>query len=154
MRVAFVRRDRASRAAMVLAPVIAFGLSILSSLVLFAVLGQTGGAGALFAAAGAVPELVFVHRSAAEDGPALLIAQGLAIGFRANVFNIGAEGQFIIGRDLRLGPAGLVSRWDIVSGCARDDRDGGAGRHGLGGIAAGLRTRFGANEILVTLMLA
>ncbi|MGO8189990.1 hypothetical protein AB9F38_35155, partial [Rhizobium leguminosarum] len=30
-------------------------------------------------------------------GPLLLIEQGLAIGFRAKVFNIGAEGQFILG---------------------------------------------------------
>ena len=29
--------------------------------------------------------------------PLILIALGLAVGFRANVWNIGAEGQFIIG---------------------------------------------------------
>jgi simple sugar transport system permease protein len=29
--------------------------------------------------------------------PLMLIAVGLAVGFRANVWNIGAEGQFIMG---------------------------------------------------------
>jgi simple sugar transport system permease protein len=30
-------------------------------------------------------------------GPLILIAQGLAIGFRARIYNIGAEGQLIMG---------------------------------------------------------
>jgi len=32
-----------------------------------------------------------------KTGPLLLIAQGLAVGYRANVWNIGAEGQLIVG---------------------------------------------------------
>jgi general nucleoside transport system permease protein len=32
-----------------------------------------------------------------KTGPLLLIAQGLAVGYRADVWNIGAEGQLIIG---------------------------------------------------------
>ena len=32
-----------------------------------------------------------------KTGPLLLIAQGLAVGYRADVWNIGAEGQLIVG---------------------------------------------------------
>ena len=85
--------------------------------------------------------------------PLLLIAQGLAIGFRANVFNIGAEGQLIIGAAAAsalpvMYPAatsGLMLPAMIVMG--------GLGGLAWAGIAALFRTRFNANEILVTLML-
>ena len=85
--------------------------------------------------------------------PLILIALGLAIGFRANVWNIGAEGMFIFGA--------ICASWFALQF--------GEGEHGwllavmaiagaLGGmawasIAAFLRVRFNANEILVTLML-
>ena len=79
---------------------------------------------------------------------------GLAVGFRANVWNIGAEGQLIDGRDRRrrrrarasrAASSALVLPAMIVAGA-------------LGGmlwaaIPALLRTRFNANEILVSLML-
>jgi simple sugar transport system permease protein len=86
-------------------------------------------------------------------GPLLLIAQGLAIGFRAQVWNIGAEGQLILGAIA----ASVVAIWFqgstsalllpgmIVAGML-------AGM-GWAGIAAVLKTRFNANEILVTFML-
>ena len=83
-----------------------------------------------------------------------IIALGLSVGFRANVWNIGAEGQFVAGA-LAAGAAAL----------AVDDRAGVftiplmflAGT--LGGCAwaaipAFLRARFNANEILASLMLA
>ena len=42
--------------------------------------------------------------------PLIMIAVGLAIGFRANVWNIGAEGQFIIGGLAGSGVA--LATWD------------------------------------------
>ena len=87
-------------------------------------------------------------------GPLILIAVGLALGFRAGVWNIGAEGQYIVGAicgasvGLALYP--MEARWlifplMIVAG-------------GLGGllwamIPGLLKVRFGTNEILVSLML-
>ncbi len=87
--------------------------------------------------------------------PLLMIAVGLSICFRANVFNIGAEGQLVVGAIL----AGTVVLW------LDDESNGGfwlislallAGA--LGGMAwaaitAALRDFFNANEILVSLML-
>lgn len=86
-------------------------------------------------------------------GPLILIAIGLALGFRAGIWNIGAEGQYIIGAIVGAGVGLAVfpteSRWIfpvmVVAGA-------------LGGwawamIPAILKTRFNTNEILVSLML-
>jgi general nucleoside transport system permease protein len=86
-------------------------------------------------------------------GPLILIATGLAIGFRAGIWNIGAEGQYIIGAicaaSVALAAYPLEAAWIfpamVVAGA-------------LGGILwamipALLRVRFGTNEILVSLML-
>jgi simple sugar transport system permease protein len=86
-------------------------------------------------------------------GPLILIAIGLSFGFRAGIWNIGAEGQYILGA-LCGAAVGLafypMEGWFIfplmvVAGA-------------LGGwawamIPAILRTRLGTNEILVSLML-
>ncbi|MFK7744499.1 MAG: ABC transporter permease [Roseobacter sp.] len=85
--------------------------------------------------------------------PLLLIAQGLAIGFRAQVWNIGAEGQLILGaiaasclaiyfegsQSVFLLPAMIIA--GMLAGM------------GWAAIAAFLKTKFNANEILVTFML-
>ncbi|MGR3497017.1 ABC transporter permease [Citreimonas sp.] len=86
-------------------------------------------------------------------GPLILIAIGLSIGFRAGIWNIGAEGQYIMGAvcgaaaGLAVYPSdsALVFPLMILAGA-------------LGGwawamIPAVLKVRFGTNEILVSLML-
>ncbi|HEY5808667.1 MAG TPA: ABC transporter permease [Povalibacter sp.] len=84
--------------------------------------------------------------------PLMLCAIGLAIGFRANVWNIGAEGQFIVGAlaagYVALfvdGTGGLAIPLMLLAGIL-----GGAA---WAAIAAFLRTKFHTSEILVTLML-
>jgi simple sugar transport system permease protein len=93
--------------------------------------------------------------------PLMLCALGLAIGFRANVWNIGAEGQFLLGAicagwvalqvggaalfDLTpLGSVGLITLLLLA---------GMLGGMAWAGIVAWLRDRCNANEILVSLML-
>jgi ABC-type uncharacterized transport system permease subunit len=86
-------------------------------------------------------------------GPLILIAVGLSLGFRAGIWNIGAEGQYIMGAifgaavGLALYP--VETRWIfplmVVAGI-------------FGGwlwamIPAILKTRFNTNEILVSLLL-
>lgn len=86
-------------------------------------------------------------------GPLILIAVGLAIGFRAGIWNIGAEGQYIIGAlagaavGLAFYPAAgwYIFPLMILAGA-------------LGGflwamIPALLKTKFNTNEILVSLLL-
>jgi len=87
-------------------------------------------------------------------GPLLLIAQGLAIGFRARVWNIGAEGQLIVGAILASVVAIRFDGSTSVLLLPAMVLAGMLGGMGWAAIAAGLRTRFNANEILVTFMLS
>jgi general nucleoside transport system permease protein len=85
--------------------------------------------------------------------PLILISVGLAVCYRANVWNIGAEGQLLLGAIAGGGMALLADKSTpsvyivlvLLAGC-------------LGGlfwaaITAWLRVQFNANEILVSLML-
>jgi simple sugar transport system permease protein len=85
--------------------------------------------------------------------PLLLIALGLAVCFRSNVWNIGAEGQFVMGAVFAAGVALMADAntgagyWVIIL------LAGMVGGMVWAGITAWLRDRFYANEILVSLML-
>ena len=85
--------------------------------------------------------------------PLLLIALGLAVCFRSNVWNIGAEGQFVIGAVVAGGVALLAgkdtSRLILLAVLLA----GVVGGMAWAAITAVLRDRFNANEILVSLML-
>lgn len=85
--------------------------------------------------------------------PLLLIALGLAVCFRSNVWNIGAEGQYILGAIFATGvalTAGVDSSgWIVLSILLA----GVLGGMVWAALTALLRERFHANEILVSLML-
>jgi len=140
-----------------LTPLVAAGLTVLAGAVLFAALGHPP-LHALY--------VFFVAPLTSGFGwaelcvkatPLVLCAVGLAVGFRGNVWNIGAEGQLILGAIF----SGALALW------AGEAFPSGAGPWLLpamvlmgffGGmvwaaIPALLRTRFNANEILVSLML-
>ncbi len=86
-------------------------------------------------------------------GPLILIAIGLALGFRAGIWNIGAEGQYIMGAIFGAGVGLAVfpteSRWIFPVMVAA----GAFGGWAWAMIPAILKTRFNTNEILVSLML-
>lgn len=120
----------------------------------------------LFAALGAPPfrtlRAIFVDpllsvqgltELAVKASPLVLIAIGLAAGFRAQVWNIGAEGQLTMGAIAGGGVALALYEqegiWILPLMCAA----GFLGGLAWAAIPAWLRTRFGANEILVSLML-
>ena len=85
--------------------------------------------------------------------PLLIIALGLAVCFRANVWNIGAEGQYIIGAIFAGGVALLADKttggWIVLPIILA----GVLGGMLWAGVVALLRDKFNANEILVSLML-
>jgi ABC-type uncharacterized transport system permease subunit len=85
--------------------------------------------------------------------PLLVIALGLAVCYRSNVWNIGAEGQFVMGAVAAGGVAMLADketgRWIVVAVVLA----GVAGGMFWASITAWLKDKFHANEILVSLML-
>lgn len=84
--------------------------------------------------------------------PLLLCATGLCICFRAGIWNIGAEGQFVSGA-LCAGSVALqahaLGNWALPAVLAAGVIAGMT----IAAVAALLRTRFGASEILTTIML-
>ncbi|MFU8777887.1 MAG: ABC transporter permease [Roseovarius sp.] len=125
--------------------------------------------GSLFAALGKDPvaaistifwqplfgEFAFYYRPQLliKGAPLVLIAIGLSLGFRAGIWNIGAEGQYIVGALAGAGVAlafypaesGLIFPLMVLAGAL--------GGWAWGMIPAVLKLRFGTNEILVSLML-
>ena len=85
--------------------------------------------------------------------PLLIIALGLAVCFRSNVWNIGAEGQFVMGAVAAGGMALMADKttgpWIIPAVLLA----GVLGGMVWAGITALLRDKFNASEILVSLML-
>lgn len=86
-------------------------------------------------------------------GPLILIASGLAVGFRAGIWNIGAEGQYIIGAisgaALALAVYPAESAWLFPAMVVL----GAFGGWLWGMIPAVLKVLFNTSEILVSLML-
>jgi general nucleoside transport system permease protein len=140
-------RMRAVRDLLV-ALVIVFGVGSLA--MLLARVSPVSGFGALFDGAfGSTSEFA----ETLVQGTALLFpALGIALAFRAGLFNIGAEGQLVLG-GLAAGIVGtLVSGPPLAAGVATLLAGMIAGAL-WGGIAGILRSRFGANEVIATLML-
>ena len=122
--------------------------------------------GLLFAAMGRPPLLTIYTFLVApllqQDGlvylvvkaaPLIMIAVGLSLAYRANIWNIGTEGQFTLGAICAGGLALAfpdAPEWAIFPGCILAGLVGGMAG---GGLVAWLRIRFNANEILISLML-
>ncbi len=87
-------------------------------------------------------------------GPLILIAVGLSFGFRAGIWNIGAEGQFLIGAVAGGGIAVATHGTDAGHWVLPAMLIVGAAAGALYAlIPAFCKVRFGASEILVSLML-
>ena len=88
-----------------------------------------------------------------KGAPLVLIAIGLSMGFRAGIWNIGAEGQYIIGAICGAGAALAVYPLDSTLIFPIMILCGAIGGFAWAMIPAILKTKFGTNEILVSLML-
>ncbi len=149
-----VRRERASLTATLIAPVAALAIALVLNLGLYMLMGRDPAA--VVYAMLLEPFLSWASFSEVllKAGPLLLIAQGLAIGFRAKVFNIGAEGQFILGAIF----ASAIPVWypEATGGWIWPAMLllGAIGGALWASLTAFWRVRFNANEILVSLMLS
>ena len=134
-------------------PLLALAITVVIGVALFILLGKDPLRGLQVFFIEPVKNAYALSELAMKATPLLLIALGLALCFRSNVWNIGAEGQFIIGAIAAGGVAMLAdkdsSRWIVVAILAA----GVAGGMLWAGIVALLRDQANANEILVSLML-
>ncbi len=146
-------RAEPSRLMSYASPLLAVALTLLGGMLIFSALGKDPVQGFRIFFLNPVRDLYGVSELLLKATPLMLCAIGLAIGFRAHVWNIGAEGQFMLGAVAATGVAlhfdgsesALLLPAMVVAGAF-----GGAC---WAAIPALLRTRFNANEILVSLML-
>ncbi len=155
MRLALERRASTPFALQLLSPLVAVGLTLASAVLVFAALGQDPWRALFIYFVMPVSDSWGLQEVAVKATPLVLISVGLALCYRSNNWNIGAEGQFLVGA--------LAGSWIAVA-------THGTGAQGpwllpamlaagaLGGalfalVPASLKTRFGANEILTSLML-
>ena len=134
-------------------PLLALALTVLIGIALFVALGKDPVSGLRVFFWEPIRSAYALGELTVKATPLLLIALGLAVCFRSNVWNIGAEGQYVLGAIAASGVALLAepgtSRWIVVPILLA----GVLGGMFWAGITAWLRDRFNANEILVSLML-
>jgi nucleoside ABC transporter membrane protein len=146
-------RPQASRWWSYGSPLLALAVTVLIGVALFAALGKDPVRGLQVFFWEPVRSAYAVGELMVKATPLLLIALGLAVCFRSNVWNIGAEGQFVIGAVVAGGVALLADKttgpWIVPAILLA----GVLGGMAWAGLTALLRDKFNANEILVSLML-
>ena len=137
-------------------PLLALALTVVIGVVLFVLLGKDPLRGLQVFFVEPVKSLYALSELSIKATPLILIALGLAVCFRSNVWNIGAEGQFVVGAlaagwvAMQAGPELAWMGRGIVLPILLAGVLGGMA---WAAIVALLRDRFNANEILVSLML-
>ena len=137
-------------------PVLALAVTVLIGIALFMVLGKDPVKGLQVFFVEPVKSLYALSELSVKATPLILIALGLAVCYRSNVWNIGAEGQFVVGAlaagwvAMQSGPElAWMGRGIVIPILLA----GVLGGMAWAAIVALLRDRFNANEILVSLML-
>ncbi|WP_157014711.1 ABC transporter permease [Mesorhizobium xinjiangense] len=146
-------RVHRTRYTALLAPCTAIAVTIVGALILMSIMGVPPLRALYYLYAAPLSGRYNIGEVLLKMSPLLLIAQGLAIGFRAKVWNIGAEGQLILGA---IGGSLLPIYFnDSQSALMLPAMVLVGASFGMAwaAMAAFLRARFNANEILVTLML-
>ena len=146
-------RPETSRAMRYSSPVIAVVLTLVCGMLVFTALGKNPIEGFRIFFLNPVRDLNAITELLLKATPLMLIAIGLAVGFRANVWNIGAEGQFLMGAVAATGIALGFQQSNSVLVLLAMVVAGALGGALWAAIPALLRTRFNANEILTSLML-
>lgn len=134
-------------------PLLALGITVIIGIIMFLALGKDPLRGLEMFFWQPIRNGYAVGELLVKATPLLIIALGLAVCFRSNVWNIGAEGQYIIGAIFAGGVALMADKttggWIVVPVMLA----GVLGGMVWAGITAALKDRFNANEILVSLML-
>jgi general nucleoside transport system permease protein len=154
MRLVLERRVERSAGIAVASPLIAIALTLVTMTVLFALLGKNPLAALAVYFVDPLTDSYSLQEIAVKATPLVMIAVGLSLCYIANVWNIGAEGQFLIGA--------VAGSWIAVKTHGSDAGFwvlpamlviGAAAGAGYALIPAICKVRFGASEILSSLML-
>jgi ABC-type uncharacterized transport system permease subunit len=154
MRVALERRAETHLAMQIASPLIAVALTIVSAVVIFIALGQDPVRALHAYFISPVSDAWGLQEVAVKATPLVLIAVGLALCYQSNNWNIGAEGQLLMGA--------MAGTWVAIATHGTQNGPwvlpamliaGALGGAAFATIPAALKTRFGANEILTSLML-
>ena len=147
------RRPVPSKVMSVASPLIAALAMLLTGIVIFTVLGKDPQQSFYVFFIKPLQTMYGVGELLLKATPLLLCATGLAIGFRSNVWNIGAEGQLTIGAIVGGGVALWLGESTAAWGLPLMLAAGALGGMAWAAIPAFLRNRFNTSEILVSLML-
>jgi simple sugar transport system permease protein len=154
MHIVLERRAERSATIAIASPLFAIALTLVTMAILFAILGKNPIAALGVYFIEPLTDSYSLIEIAVKATPLVMIAVGLALCYIANVWNIGAEGQFLIGA--------VCGSWIAVK---TQGTDAGAWvlpamlvAGAIGGalyalIPAICKVRFGASEILTSLML-
>ena len=134
-------------------PVLAVALTILTGFILFLFMGYNPFQALTSYFISPLLSLNSLSELGVKAAPLIMIAVGLAVGFRANVWNIGAEGQLtmgaIAGGGVALATWGETGVWILPAMMVA----GILGGMAYAAIPAFLKARFDVSEILTSLML-
>src|SRR5262245_6228299 len=154
MRLVLERRAERSAAIAIASPLIAIVLTLATMAMLFALIGKDPIAALVVYFVDPLTDAYSLQEMVVKATPLVMIAVGLSLCYLANVWNIGAEGQFLIGA--------VTGSWLAVVTHGTDAGSwvfpamlvlGAMGGALYALIPALCRVRFGASEILVSLML-
>ena len=154
MQLVLEKRAERSNTIALISPLIAIGLTILTMIILFATLGKNPVSALVVYFIDPLTDSYSLQEIAVKATPLVMIAIGLSFCYLANAWNIGAEGQFLMGA--------VAGSWLAVT---TQGTDAGAwvlpAMLVLGAACGALyalipaicKVRFGASEILTSLML-
>jgi len=153
MRLELVKRKEHSRTMALLSPLIAIGLTAVAAAIIFAVSGHNPATGLYKFFIEPLTSEWSLQATIDKATPLILIACGLAVCYLSNNWNIGAEGQFVLGALFGSALPILFPEFENGATLPLMLLFGAIGGALWALIPAVLKTRFNTNEILTSLML-
>ncbi len=153
MRIELERRPEVSRLYSILSPFIALALTIFFGGIMFLLLGKDPVSALYSFFIEPLMEVWSLHELAIKAAPLILIAVGLSVCYRSNNWNIGAEGQFIMGAIAGSILPVVFYEWHSPLVLPLMMLLGMLGGALFAGIPAFLKAHLNTNEILSSLML-
>ena len=147
------KRSEQSKAMTVLSPVLAIGLTVVIGGFIFTGLGLNPFKALYIYFIEPVTSMWSIEELIVKAAPLILIGAGLAVCYTANVWNIGAEGQLTVGALFGSAIPIYFTAWQSPMVLVLMLGLGAIGGAMFAAIPALLKNRFGANEILTSLML-